>query len=217
MKKLLFAATALIALSAAPAKADFYATSYNVLGGQNVTLLTPKFENVIAGQIQLNGPSGSALVWCLDVFDGINLPYDYTVSTFHAGDVRPGIQTMSDAQVRQIAALMFVGDHVGGIDKAAIQLAIWKAEYGGAFSSLASGSLLADETLYLSQSAFGGIWDRADLTMTVYTDAPINPSQAFGNATIAAVPETSTWIMMIAGFLGIGGLAMRKKGQLRLA
>jgi hypothetical protein len=28
---------------------------------------------------------------------------------------------------------------------------------------------------------------------------------------VAAVPEASTWIMMIAGFLGIGGLAMRKR------
>ena len=29
--------------------------------------------------------------------------------------------------------------------------------------------------------------------------------------TVAAVPETSTWIMMIAGFLGVGGLAMRRR------
>jgi len=27
----------------------------------------------------------------------------------------------------------------------------------------------------------------------------------------AAVPEASTWVMMIAGFLGVGGLAMRKR------
>ena len=37
------------------------------------------------------------------------------------------------------------------------------------------------------------------------------------NPTIAAVPEASTWLMMIAGFLGVGGLAMKRKGQLRLA
>jgi hypothetical protein len=33
----------------------------------------------------------------------------------------------------------------------------------------------------------------------------------------AAVPEPATWAMMILGFFGIGGLAMRRKRQLRLA
>jgi hypothetical protein len=33
----------------------------------------------------------------------------------------------------------------------------------------------------------------------------------------AAVPELSSWLMMIIGFAGLGGLAMRRKGQLRLA
>jgi hypothetical protein len=32
-----------------------------------------------------------------------------------------------------------------------------------------------------------------------------------------AVPELSTWVMMILGFCGVGGLAMRRKGQMRLA
>ena len=34
---------------------------------------------------------------------------------------------------------------------------------------------------------------------------------------IGGVPEPSTWAMMILGFLGIGGLAMKRKGQFRLA
>jgi hypothetical protein len=34
---------------------------------------------------------------------------------------------------------------------------------------------------------------------------------------VGAVPELSTWFMMIIGFAGIGTLAMRRKGQLRLA
>ena len=34
---------------------------------------------------------------------------------------------------------------------------------------------------------------------------------------IAAVPEASTWAMMIAGFLGVGGLAMRKRRREGLA
>jgi hypothetical protein len=33
------------------------------------------------------------------------------------------------------------------------------------------------------------------------------------NPTVAAVPELSTWLMMIIGFAGVGGLAMRRQGQ----
>ena len=41
--------------------------------------------------IQLTGPTGTQNVWCLDVFDGINLPYTYTINTLNVGDVRPGV------------------------------------------------------------------------------------------------------------------------------
>jgi hypothetical protein len=34
---------------------------------------------------------------------------------------------------------------------------------------------------------------------------------------VAAVPEMSTWFMMILGFAGLGTLAMRRRGQLRVA
>jgi hypothetical protein len=43
------------------------------------------------------------------------------------------------------------------------------------------------------------------------------PDSFFLTQQVAAVPELSTWAMFIIGFMGIGGLAMRKKGQLRLA
>ena len=221
MQKLLMAVPALLALAALPAKADtmFLANTATVIGGQNVTILSPKFENVQAGQIQLTGPAGSVYVWCLDVFDPISLPYDYTVSTFTAGDIKPGIASLSTGQVRQIADLMWLGNNVGGIDKAAIQVAIWKAEYGGLFSSTASGTLLSDENTYLSQTSIGGIHDRTDLVLTTYTDAVSNPSQAFGTVTVlAAVPEISTWFMMILGFAGIGLAGMRKaRGSFRWA
>ena len=34
---------------------------------------------------------------------------------------------------------------------------------------------------------------------------------------VAAVPEPSTWAMMIRGFLGVGFMAYRKRNTLRLA
>jgi hypothetical protein len=38
---------------------------------------------------------------------------------------------------------------------------------------------------------------------------------AFGG-TVAAVPEPSTWAMMILGFFGVGFMAYRRKGQVTL-
>jgi hypothetical protein len=35
--------------------------------------------------------------------------------------------------------------------------------------------------------------------------------------TVAAVPETSTWAMMIVGYLGVGFVTYRRKGTLRFA
>jgi hypothetical protein len=219
MRKLLFATTALIALASVPAKADtFLATGFSVLGGQNVTIGTPKFENVQAGEIQLTGPTGIANVWCLDVFDGINLPYDYTLNTYHAGDSHPGMVTLDAAQVRQISSLMVLGNssNTGAFADAVVQLAIWKAEYGGAFTTIGlDAGTQAQVDTALADTMVGGIFDRTDLTMTVFTDAPINPSQAFGDATvtIAAVPEPSTWAMMILGFCGLAFMARRQRRQ----
>ena len=220
MRKLLLATTALLALAAVPAKADtFTAIDYTVLGGQNVFLTSPKAENVSAGEIHLIGAGNTFMdVWCLDVFDNIVKPYTYDINVYHAGDVRPGIQVLDAATLRQIAALMYLGDTGSGVNKAAIQLAIWRTEYGALFGSNASGALLADETSYLTKTSFGGVFDRGDLVLTVLTDDPQISSQAFGNVTLAAAaPEPATWFMMILGFVGVGGLAMRRKGQLRLA
>jgi hypothetical protein len=189
MKKLLLLAAAAMLL-AGPARADtFTADTATVLNGQNITLFTPHFANTQAGEIRLhnNATNANLLVWCLDVFDIISLPYTYQVNTFAAGDVRPGVQVMTAGQIRQIAGLMLLGNTM--FSDAAIQLAIWRVEYGALFTSSASGTLLADSTLAMTQSGVGGVLDCSNCVLTVLTDAPANPSQAFGYASVQlAVP-----------------------------
>ena len=197
-------------------KADTYvATGVSVLNGINVTIDTPKFENVQSGEIHLTGPSGVENVWCLDVFDGINLPYTYTINTYHPGDVFAGMAVLDAAQVRQISALMFLGNaaNTGPFADAVLQLAIWSVEYGGAFTYSGTDSATRNSVnTAILDTDNGGLFDRADLTLTVFTDAPINPSQAFGQATLsAAVPEPSTWAMMLLGFAGIVFMGARNR------
>jgi PEP-CTERM motif len=227
MKKLLLATVAAAGLAlASPASADtFLATDYNVIGGQSVVVSGPVVNpiNTQAGEIHLTGLGGTFMdVWCLDVFDTIQKPYDYTISTLNPGDVRPGVGPLSLAQIQQITSLMILGNssNTGPFADAVIQLAIWNAEYGSSFHTLGldSGTQASVNTA-LADTVFGGIDFRTDLTLTVLTDAPSDPSQAFGQVTLsAAVPEPSTWAMMLLGFAGIATVSYRRrKSSYRLA
>jgi hypothetical protein len=215
MKRLLLATAALLALTGAARAETFTAIDYTVTGAQAV-YINPPGENVYAGQIHLIGNGGTfADVWCLDVNDGIVKPYTYNVSTFTSGSSFPGLNNpLSDAQVRQIAALMFLGNatNTGIFSDAVVQLAIWKAEYGAGFSTpFLDGATQGLVTSALLDTEAGGIYDRGDLTLRIFSDDPAVHSQAFGQVQVAAVPEPATWAMMILGFFGVGGVAMAKR------
>ena len=216
MKKFLLACTALAALAFTPAKADtFLETSVGVIGAQSVVISSPVTRNVSAGLIQLNGTGGSFMdVFCVDVFDDIKSPYLYNIATWTPGSTFQGMANITAAQAQQIASLAFLGSssNTGPFADAILQLAIWQVEYGGAFATLGL-DLNSQNALNtaLFETDVGGFLNRSDLTLHVLSDAPSDPSQAFVFATVAAVPEASTWAMMILGFFGIGGLAMAKK------
>ena len=216
MRKLLLATTALLALAAAPAKADtFLETSVSVIGAKSVVIDSPVTRNVSAGLIQLNGTGGSFMdVFCVDVFDNIQQPYLYNIATWTPGSTFQGMANITAAQARQIAALAFLGssNNSGPFLDAVLQLAIWQVEYGGAFATLGLDSTTQNSVnTAIFDTDAGNIFDRADLTLHVMSDAPSDPSQAFVFATVAAVPEPSTWAMMIIGFAGIVVTAARRK------
>lgn len=50
-----------------------------------------------------------------------------------------------------------------------------------------------------------------------WTNPTMEDYYAFTVGEVGAVPEPSTWLMMIAGFLGLGLMTYRKKAALRLA
>jgi hypothetical protein len=220
MRKLLLATTALLALSGAANADTFLATDYSVIAGQSVVVSGPVVNpiNTQAGEIHLTGLGGTFMdVWCLDVFDTIQKPYNYTISTLNAGDVRPGVGPLSLSQIQQITSLMLLGNssNTGPFADAVIQLAIWNAEYGSSFQTLGldSGTQASVNTA-LADTTMGGIDFRTDLTLTVLTDAPSDPSQAFGQVTLAApVPEPSTWAMMILGFAGIVFMGAKRRRE----
>jgi hypothetical protein len=97
------------------------------------------------------------------------------------------------------------GDGVyGGGDDFAVNapvLAVGCPGNPGGCQILAGQAILAPGDYYLQISGDGG-----------------GSSGYGGNLTVAAVPEASTWLMMLAGFVGLGFMANRKRDQrLRLA
>jgi len=61
-------------------------------------------------------------------------------------------------------------------------------------------------------SAYVNIFDNAyNITSVVFASS--SKAFEFDNLTVAAVPEASTWAMMILGFLGVGFLGYRKSSR----
>jgi hypothetical protein len=69
----------------------------------------------------------------------------------------------------------------------------------------------------------GDMLDEAFVGANFKGDANFDPSEAFarnsaaGQFAVAAVPEPSTWAMMILGFCGLGFMAYRRKQKLTLS
>jgi hypothetical protein len=59
--------------------------------------------------------------------------------------------------------------------------------------------------------------DSADISRVVFSNGSIVVRDISISNSVSAVPEPSTWAMMIVGFLGVGFLAYRAKGDLRIA
>jgi hypothetical protein len=87
----------------------------------------------------------------------------------------------------------------------------------------ASGDHVVNSTTFSSvlTPAIGNQGAGGSLYINIFADSPITKltffsNQAafeFDNLTVAAVPEASTWAMMILGFLGLGFLGYRKSSR----
>src|SRR5664280_1517312 len=146
--------------------APFTYNGYTVANEQNINILTPKTISGGAGQVTLIAGANSGqnlLAWCLDVYDGLARSGTYTIApltTAGAGGSNPSLTT---TQIGEIGALMKNGDATIGTDtdvSAAIQLAIWKVEYGASFSfSGLTTETIDDAGEYVTLAGIGtGVW-----------------------------------------------------------
>jgi len=226
MRKLLLATTALLALSGA-AQADVFLDTQGIPGtGNNVvfTGIDPTNPRLILGH--LNGQNNE-VVRFFDVsnttgFTGAANGQDIKINNTRDLDITvfDSTNTIQLGTTRDIFSLKGTGDvffRVSAVDANGnvetfnfTNLAGGVAGLGGGGYDLGNGS---------RQNGFdfsvGNGEVITDIDLFLGATGMINDFEHFridaAPIPTAAVPEASTWVMMIAGFLGVGGLAMRKR------
>lgn len=211
-RRALAAATVLAAgLTGAQAGVISY-SSYGFLGdGITVTLPAPVSGG--AGQIQLQVSGGKVIdAWCVDLYTYLLGSATFAESPFNAATVAAGLpgvpKTLTNDQIGEIGALVVNGDAIvkanGTADEsAAIQIAIWKVEYGSDFAYHPINSNVTSlVATYVGNVGSGHPWgERFGLVALSGSD---------NQTLVTSVPELSTWAMTIAGFAGLGLAGWRR-------
>ena len=219
MKKILLAGVFALAGSAAFADTFTYDGASINPANVSVTISSPVARTVLAGEITLNGAgpnTGTNLaVWCLDLFNSLvtNSLYTYQenmLTTAGAGGSNPALTTL---QITEIGDLMLSGD----ADLAAVQLAIWKVEYGANFTVLgAPPSETTEENKLLAEVQPGGALYNTGVNVTLLHDAIVSPNQSLAFAAPVPGPTLGGGLPgILAGFAGLGMVGLQRSRKRR--
>lgn len=88
---------------------------------------------------------------------------------------------------------------------------------GGPSSNWGGGPLSFTGNVVFGAEGNGLVMFNGLVSEISWTNPQSENFYAFTVGEVGAVPEPSTWLMMIAGFLGLGFLACRKESKLRFA
>lgn len=167
-------------------------SGYTVLNNQTVSLSGIVNEQGGSGQITLNTTNtigGMIATWCIDVLHTLQGSGEFTTGGFLEGAVG-----------NRINALLSHVDPAKGPDaSSALQVAIWRTEYGSSLTVTAPAGVTSLADTYLANIGDAGIWT-ADPTkrVAVLDGGTTNQSQAF----LVDVPEPASIALLLGGLLG---------------
>jgi len=169
----------------------FTYTTYGVTNGQ---VLHSGGKDVLAGQIVLSGPTGTLDVWCVDFYDELHSSGVYNLTTSTA---------LTPTQVSEIGGLIVYGDaniNTANVS-AATQVAIWRVEYGAAFT-FSTSTAVTD----LSTALIADLGSSIPLNSNVTFLVPTNNS----NQILSMVTPLPSTIVLFGTCLGLA-IMLRKR------
>ena len=209
MRKLLFATTALFALSGA-AQADIILDTNGQGGtGNNVIFSTNVGGGLILGR--LNGQNDEVVR-----FRDLSGNGSFSGAT-NGNDIK--INNTSDLDITvfdrdNLVQLAVTRDIFSIKGDGTLFIRATAREADGSFLDFNFSQVLHNGQNGFDLQAINGetIWD-VDLRVVGGSIQDFEHFRIDVTPQVAAVPEPATWAMMILGFLGVGGLAMRKRRQ----
>jgi hypothetical protein len=229
MSKLFLTIALAIGLLTPAAASDLVVTGYSTPDASGFYAGTIDGYNYYAGPILLHIANGADIMaYCADLDHTLQGGTNYNYSTLTQNGHGTLISAALSNTLGQIAQFGFnaFNAHDGAM-AAAAQLAIWALEYNLPVTNFANLTIQTDFNTLMHT-----LWvDTGQLARTIVAEGnwPANTSLSQqmllglmppqGGAA-PAVPESSTWAMMIVGFLGVGFLAYRRRtagASMRLA
>ncbi len=201
---------ALLAACDVASASTFQYGSYSVANEQDISISTPNDVKGGAGQIKLIGSGPNAtqtiLAWCMDIYDFLQNSGTYNITPLTTGGTGGSNPTLTSTQIGEIGALITHGNALINTSydvSAAIQLAIWKVEYGGVFNSNGITPSVATLAATYVTDVQNGTWAAND---------NVSLLQEAGNQTLAFVtPLPATWTLMLSVLACLGFIAYRRR------
>ena len=227
MKRLLLAATALIALSGTASAVTITAAD---IGNTGVTT----FNGLVGGNTLVPELGGSMTLGLTSIGAGNVWNFSYSFTNTTAQPFTSSISGFGFNTAPELVGVSATGLFANALMNVNVSGGVGHIDFcatagptcnGGASNGVDPGATVtgtfsldfADLPALTSISITDGFIRFQEITGPGYNGAS---GVGFGDltvTTVAAVPEASTWAMMLLGFVGIGALGMRQRRKFRLA
>ncbi len=209
-------ALSLVAMASSADAATYTFNPVSVVSGQTVTIAGTPSGTLVAntGMFKLTGISGSPDfdAFCVDLSRTISGPgvppwlYDPSL-TLGPDAWSISFTTAQLDDVRKLAKHAFTNT-LNAVERAAMQVAIWKVLYPGFTYTSGVSGLIAQANTYHTTL----LPTLTDTSGIVFLDSRNDPKT---QGLVVMVPEPATWAMLITGF-GLVGLGLRRRRHAQL-